>query len=174
MAPVVQQDVPASSLLRTCREGSDPAAWDHFSDCFGITVDRPVSLPMFVHAFYTSPVFRAERLILRLFGWPSTDGELQDLLDGRRQTFAAWRLAGRTPNQLLMADALGRTRSWFCVTPHPDGARTLLQFGSGVAAGVDPRTGQRRRSLGFRLLGGFHVLYSRALLAAAASRLRQP
>ena len=173
---VVQQPVPPSSLLRTWRDGPDPAAWDHFSDCFAVTVDRAVTLAEFVDAFYTTPVFRAERLILRQFGWPSTDAEVRELADGRRETFAAWKLASRTPTQLLVGDALGRTRSWFCVTPIDPGTakpRTLLQFGSGIAASIDPRTGERRRSLGFRLLGGFHVLYSKVLLAAAASRLRR-
>ncbi|MEO7386889.1 MAG: hypothetical protein ABIX37_08145 [Gammaproteobacteria bacterium] len=172
MFSVLQEPVPASSLLRTCRQGPDPAAWDHFSDCFSTTVIQPVTLAEFVFAFYTSPVFRMERAILGWFDWPSTDAEARDLAEGRRDRFAAWRVAERTETQLLVGDALGHTRSWFCITPDDGAGGTRLQFGSGIAAIRDPATGQQRQSLGFRLLGGFHVLYSQVLLSAAASHLK--
>ena len=173
MFGILQEPVPATSLLRTYREGPDPEAWEHFNDCFSVTVDRPVTLAEFVYVFYTSPVFRIERLVLRLARLPSTDAEARQLADGKREVFAAWRVAQRTGTQLLMCDVLGRTRSWFCITLLPDGrtSRTLLQFGSGIAAGIEPRTGQRRRSIGFRLLGGIHTLYSQVLLHAACDRL---
>jgi hypothetical protein len=64
-----------------------------------------------------------------------------------------------------MCDRYERTRSWFRVVP-VSGDRTVLQFGSAVAArGVQTRSGSRGG--GFRLLLGFHVLYSQALLYSA-------
>ncbi|MBN8279093.1 MAG: hypothetical protein J0M16_00605 [Gammaproteobacteria bacterium] len=175
MAPVIQEPVPADSLLRTFRQGPDPAAWERYSDCFRTVVDGPVTLPGFVLAFYTSPVFRVERVILARFGWPSTDDDARRVADGTTDRFAAWRVLARAPGQLLLGDMLGNTRSWFAASVLPgDPARTELRFGSGIAARQDPHTGERRPSLGFRLLGGFHVVYSRVLLASAAGRLPGP
>ena len=136
-------------------------------------VGRPVALPEFVYAFYTSPVFRLERAILRLVNLPSTDAEARAVAEGTGHTFAAWRVGQRTGTQLLMCDVMGRTRSWFAVTPSgtPGQSGTVLQFGSGVAATIDAATGERRQSLGFKLLGGFHVAYSHVLLGAAKARL---
>lgn len=173
MFGVHQAPVPASSLLKTWRDGPNPTAWEQYSDCFTTTISRPVALAEFVYAFYTSPVFRLERAILRLVKLPSTDAQARAVAEGTGQTFAAWRVGQRTGTQLLMCDVMGRTRSWFAVMPSgtPGQARTVLQFGSGIAVTVDPTTGERRRSLGFRLLGGFHILYSQVLLGAAKARL---
>ena len=173
MFGVQQSPVPATSLLKTYRDGSNPAAWEQFSDCFTTTVDRPVALDEFVYAFYTSPVFKLERAILRLVKLPSTDTEALAVAQGTGHTFAAWRVGQRTGTQLLMCDVMGRTRSWFAVTPSgtPGQSGTLLQFGSGIVATIDAGTGQRRQSLGFRLLGGFHIVYSQVLLGAAKARL---
>jgi hypothetical protein len=165
--------VPATSLLKTYRDGPHPQAWEQFSDCFTTTVDRPVSLDEFVYAFYTSPVFRLERAVLRLLKLPSTDAEARAVAEGTGDTFAAWRVGQRTATQLLMCDVMGRTRSWFAVTPLGAASQsgTVLQFGSGIAATIDAATGQRGRSLGFRLLGDFHIAYSHVLLGAAKARL---
>lgn len=72
----------------------------------------------------------------------------------------------RTRDQLLMCDFRGDTRSWFRVVAHASGTR--LCFGSVVTA----RTPRGGIAPGYRLLLGFHRLYSRALLAAACARLR--
>jgi hypothetical protein len=66
----------------------------------------------------------------------------------------------------LMCDRYERTRSWFRVVPL-DGGGTRLQFGSAVAAARDDQAGARAPGGTFRLLLGFHVLYSQALLRAA-------
>jgi hypothetical protein len=166
--------VPESSLLRTHRDPQDAGRWDHYADCYGLTIDRAVPLPAFVYAFYTSPVFRLERTILRhAVKLPSTDDEARELAAGTRDTFAAWRVGARTTTQLLMCDRYGSTRSWFAVTPlaYVDHPKTLLQFGSGVATPAAAGGGRPRRSQGFRLLLGFHDLYSRVLLSAARGRL---
>jgi len=77
LGPIVQEAVPDGALLRTYRGGARPEHWGHHGDCFSVTVDRPVNLGDLVFAFYTSRVFRVERLILRfLVGAPSTDAEV--------------------------------------------------------------------------------------------------
>jgi hypothetical protein len=159
--------VADDALLKTYRGGLRPERWGKYGDCFSVTVDRVVSLADFVFAFYTSPVFRIERLLLRAFiGTSSSDSDARALADGSAASFAVWYVGKRTATQLLMCDRYERTRSWFRVVPL-NGGRTRLQFGSAVAAARDGRTGAMALGGTFQLLLGFHVLYSRALLRAA-------
>lgn len=132
-----------------------------------------VSHAAFVEAFYTTALFKLERAILAAFAArSSTDAEARRLGEGRVESFAAWRVEGRAPDQLLLADFAGRTRSWLMVAP-VEGANqgTRLYFGSAVVPRVDRRTGERTMGGAFRALLGFHRLYSRQLLKAARSRI---
>lgn len=171
MPRIVQGPVPDDALLKTYRGGAHPELWGAYADCFSASIDRPVSLAEFVTAFYTTPVFRLERLILQfLVGWPSSDEDARQVATGLRDTFAAWRVGERTETQLLMCDRYEGTRSWFRVTPQGS-AGTLLQFGSAVAA-RRRAAGELRMSPTFGILLGFHKLYSRILLRSALRRLR--
>jgi hypothetical protein len=173
MSGVLQEPVPEGSILTTYRGGARPDRWGHHGDCFTVSVARNVSLADFVHAFYTSPVFRIERLILAaVASAPSTDAQARAVAEGGSQEFAIWRVAERTTMQLLMCDRYEKTRSWFRVAPHDVGG-TVLHFGSAVAADLDRQTGARNMGRGFRWLMGFHVLYSKVLLQAARTRLMQ-
>jgi hypothetical protein len=164
---VTQDAVPDDSLLRTYRGGARPDCWRGSGDCFAVSVDRVVSLAEFVFAFYTSPIFRIERLLLGIFaGAPSTDTEARLLAEGSGMSFAIWRVGERTATQLLMCDRYERTRSWFRVVPLKDG-KTLLQFGSAVASRSGDRPGSRMRVSPFYLLLKVHVVYSQLLLHAA-------
>ena len=167
MRTIERETLPKDALLKSYRGGVRPERWGAYGDCFSVAVDRAVSLAEFVFAFYTSPVFRIERLILRVFvGAPSSDAAARALSDGSAASFAVWYVGQRTATQLLMCDRYERTRSWFRVVPL-DGDRTLLQFGSAVAAARDLRTGTAALGGGFRMLLRFHVLYSKMLLHAA-------
>jgi hypothetical protein len=167
MFSVTQGALPEDSLLRTHRGGVRPESWRGQGDCFGLAVDRVVSLEEFVFAFYTSPIFRIERLILALLaGAPSTDIQARRLADGAGGSFAVWRAGARTATQLLMCDRYERTRSWFRVVPLSDG-KTLLQFGSAVASRSGDHPARGLRGGFFRLLLKFHVVYSQLLLHAA-------
>jgi len=169
--PITQQPVPEDSLLKTYRGGSGPERWVGQGDCFAMAVAQPVSLGDFVFAFYTSPVFRIERAILRILaGAPSTDAEARGVADGSGSSFAIWRVGQRTTTQLLMCDRFEKTRSWFQVAPM-EGGGTLLRFGSAVASSRNRETGALSVGRGFRWLMGFHVLYSRVLLGAARRRV---
>jgi hypothetical protein len=169
--PITQQSVPEDSLLNTYGGGSRPERWVGQGDCFAVAVGQPVSLSDFVYAFYTSPVFRIERAILRILaGAPSTDAEARGVADGSGSAFAIWRVGERTTTQLLVCDRFEKTRSWFQVAPM-DGGGTLLRFGSAVAASRNRETGALSVGRHFRWLRGFHVLYSRVLLRAARRRV---
>jgi len=167
MHSIVREALPEDALLKTYRGGLRPERWGAYGDCFSVIVDRVVSLAEFVFAFYTSPVFRIERSILRVFvGAPSSDAAARALSAGSAASFAVWYVGQRTPTQLLMCDRYERTRSWFRVAAL-DGDRTLLQFGSAVAGTRNNRAGTRALGGGYRMLLRFHVLYSKVLLHAA-------
>jgi hypothetical protein len=177
MFSIAREAVPEDALLKTYRGGARPERWGGYGDCFSVTVDRVVSLADFVFALYTSPLFRIERWLLALVGAPSSDVAARALADGSAASFVVWYVGDRTATQLLMCDRYERTRSWFRVV-RKDGACTLLQFGSAVAAAHGGAAGHgegagrgegagARRIGGFRLLLGFHVLYSQLLLHSA-------
>jgi hypothetical protein len=162
------QRLPAHALL--ARYAADGG----YTDCFVTEVPGAVSQPEFVNAFYTTWLFRLERWILKwLVARPSTDAEATDLARGSRDSFAAWTVEARAADQLLMCDFRGDTRSWLMTEPasRNGGAVTRLFFGSAVVARRNSRSGERRLKPQFRLLLGFHKLYSRALLRAARRRL---
>jgi hypothetical protein len=146
-----------------------------YADCYAVELPRKVSHAQFVEAFYTTAAFKLERWILRVAAKrPSTDDDAALLARGESETFAAWSVEARAADQLLLCDMAGRTRSWLMVTalPTQDTNGTRLYFGSAVVAQRDPQTGQGRMGWLFRALLGFHRLYSRILLGAAARRLR--
>ena len=142
-----------------------------YTDCYRIEIAAPVCFADYVAAFYTTPLFKLERLILSLLvARPSTDNEARDLADGNLATFAAWDVECRESNQILLSDYRGRTRSWLMTAASVDGSTTVLYFGSAVVPIVDRRSGGRKMGGRFSLLLGFHKLYSRLLLRAAYRR----
>jgi len=164
MPPIQRAELPAHAILHGRLQAGD------YADCFTADIARPVSHAQFVEAFYTTGVFKIERAILRFaVAKPSTDAQAKALAEGTTEAFAAWNVEGRAPDQLLMADFSGRTRSWLMVGPG-EGGGTRLYFGSAVGA---RRSGSGERSMGtvFNALLGFHKLYSRVLLHAARARL---
>jgi hypothetical protein len=96
---------------------------------------------------------------------PSTDEDARRLARDQAETFAAWSVEARAPDQLLLTDFQGNTRSWLMC--EPQGTGTRLYFGSAVV----PTARGAKLGLVYRALLGLHKLYSRALLRAAASRL---
>lgn len=150
MAAIRACALPEHALLRKyARDGA-------YIDCYTAETERPVSLAEYVEAFYTGAVFKLERLLLAWFvSRPSTDAQAKALAAGGLSDFAAWRVEGRSSDQLLMCDLTGRTRSWFMVEPR------RLYFGSAVL----------RPDFPFNALLGFHRMYSRVLLYGARSRL---
>lgn len=162
MSSVSACAVPDGSLLDAYRRNGS------YADCFVTEIARTVSHAEYVEAFYTTALFKLERFILAyLAAAPSTDSEARELALGERESFAAWRVEGRSKDQLLVA--AGRTRSWFKVESSGDGTR--LYFGSAVVPKVSAQ-GHGRLGLVFAALLGFHKLYSRALLRAARARLQ--
>jgi len=162
-------DLPEDALLRKYRERGA------YTDCYATEVAWPVSRSEYVEAFYTTAVFKIERGILKwLAARPSTDMEASQLASGALSSFAAWTVEGQAPDQLLLRDFSGRTRSWLMVQPIGNddlSASTRLYFGSAVVPVASGRSGKANLGFPFGSLLGFHKLYSRVLLDAARSRL---
>ena len=157
---VIETPIPKESLLRSYAQ-----VGGHYTDCFGCETRRQVALRQYIYAFYTQPLFRAERLVLRFCARASSsDADVAALANGQVDTFAVWRVVTRTDTELLMQDKSGRTMSWLQV------AEGQLRFGSVVVA-VPGRGGKPTLGPVFQSLSGAHRLYSRALLAGAVRRL---
>ena len=166
MLSIVPDDLPPSALLRAYSATG-------YTDCYSTDIPAAISHSQYVEAFYTTALFKAERLILKwVVSKPSTDAQARQLAQGTADSFAAWYVEGRSENQLLLSDYRGQTRSWLMVAPGQRPGTTRLYFGSAVVP-KKPRDGASRGEIGstFSVLLGFHRLYSRALLSAAKSRL---
>ena len=141
-----------------------------YTDCFVATVAGNVTFAEYVEAFYTTRLFKLERFILqRAISKPSTDQQANQIALGEINSFAAWNEHSRSNNQLIMMDFRQKTCSWFMLLPGE--AENSLYFGSAVIRDQETASG-REMAWTFRWLLGFHRLYSRALLHAAAKRLR--
>ena len=168
--PTIQScALPQGALLHKYRERGA------YTDCYVTELAWPVSRSEYVEAFYTTAVFKIERGILKwLAAKPSTDLEARQLASGALDSFAAWSVEGQAPDQLLLRDFSGRTRSWLMVLPIENDDRsesTRLYFGSAVVPVVSTASGKASLGFPFGSLLGFHKLYSRVLLNAARSRL---
>lgn len=157
--PVHPEPLPPEALLQ--RHTNDP---DNYTDCFVKEVLGTVTLADFLAAFYTTPLFRLEHLILRVaLRKRCINSDPRDLTNGQSTAFAAWTIEDRDKDQILLCDLLGGTHSWFMVAATEHGTR--LYFGSAVT----PATG-----IFVRLLMPFHKVYARALLASTKPRPPAP
>ena len=168
MHNIIAIRLPTSALLsRYVKEG-------FYTDCF--TTELPISVTheQFVLAFYSTWLFKIERFILKYaVSKPSTDKQALALASGQLDLFSAWTVEDRCSNQILLCDFQKKTRSWL-MTADVEGASvpsTTLFFGSAVVPEENKRTGELEISVGFKLLLGFHKLYSIALLSCAAAKL---
>lgn len=168
--------VPDTAMLGKYQNGSMPESPQAYADCYSVEVRGVVMLSDFVFAFYTTPIFKLERVILKyLAGKASSDSEARQLARGSANSFAAWNVEQRDEEQLLMSDFRGRTRSWFMVTPtvNTSDSKTVLWFGSAVVPRQNRKPGKQELGRAFTLLLGFHKLYSKALLYATKFRLEK-
>lgn len=140
-----------------------------YTDSYATDLPRQITFPEYLFAFYTTPLFKLERLILLLVRKPSTDEEARQLAEGQRDSFAAWTVEARAENQILMCDFAGSTRSWLMTVQIENGTR--LYFGSVVVPHRMSKDGRPSLGIFFQALLGFHKVYSALLLHSAKSRL---
>lgn len=136
-----------------------------YTDCFSTRITGNHDLAGFVAAFYTTWLFKAERMVLRvLLKTSSTDQDAARLARGDTEHFAVWRQEERTAHQLLMCPDDEKTRSWLMVEANAE--HTVLYFGSALLTGTEERHG-----LVLRAVIRLHRIYSKALLALARRKL---
>ena len=170
MSAVQPCEVPLGTLLRRYKDGTG------FADCYAVEVPGAITQAAFIEAFYTSPLFKVERTILKYaVSRPATDSDAKELAAGKAGKFSAWNVERHSPSELLLADFTGRTRSWLsAVVAHTPNSspHTTLYFGSAVVP-RDRHGAAPNASMGwaFYALMGFHRLYSRMLLSAASKRV---
>ena len=164
MKKVVESEQPIGSFI-----AQQAQLVGYYTDCFSIEVSGDVDLSAYINAFYTTPLFRLERLMLCL----TPKGRMRDadvvaLSRGDTKDMAVWRVEGRRDCEILLS--AGSTKSWLMVAPLQGG--TQLFFGSVVVPQRSKRAGGTPR-LGpvFDSLLGAHRVYSRLLLGSAAQRL---
>ncbi len=165
MSFIIQQvSLPQDALLQKYRN------LNAFTDCYTLTLDRTVDFNAYVYAFYSTKLFKTERFILKwLVNKPSSEQQLENLVNGSSDEFAAWTIEARSENQILMCDFQSRTRSWLKIEP-VDG-HTQLYFGSAVTSIRQDDRGNYKKDRLFSLLSVFHHWYSQALLKSAAKTL---
>lgn len=168
MLSIEKRSVPTNTLLEKYSMNGG------YTDCYSTEIPRQVSFPEFIFAFYTTPLFKLERFILKYtVSKPSTDAQARQLSVGDREKFAAWYVENRSENEILMCDFVGRTRSWLMVTPvtMDNGALTRLYFGSAIVPIRNSKTGKPSLGFGYQALLGFHKVYSALLLHFAKSSI---
>lgn len=157
MTSIKTQPLPEASFLK-------PYENKGFVDCFTCSVPRTINLATYIQAFYSSPAFWAERQGLKLMKFhPGSRAQIAALAAGDVDVFSAWRVEQRSDTQILLCDVKEQTRSWLMAEASEGG--TKLYFGSAVL-----RQGSQIPG-GFRLLMGFHAVYSKALLKSAVNGL---
>jgi hypothetical protein len=165
MTAVREMELPDGALLARYRDLAGC-----YTDCFAVDVAGEVELAQFVAAFYTTWLFKLERLVLAVAaGRPSTDAQAMALARGGREHFAVWDVEGRQQGQILLCDMAGSTRSWLMAQPCEDGTR--LYFGSAVVA-RRVKGSEAELGWGFRALLPLHRIYAVSLLRAAARRVK--
>jgi len=137
-----------------------------YTDAFEVMSPHAVDLAAFIEAFYTTWLFRLERMVLTLaYRRRIKDSDVKALAQGATQ-FAVWRVEDRGEDQILLCDLGGHTRSWLAVSAK-EGGVTRLVFGSAVVVGDGQPLG-----MSVRLLIPLHRFYFRTLLRLAERRLR--
>lgn len=161
-AGVAETALPSGALLGRYVSATS------YTDCFVVTVPGRITQADYVEAFYTTALFKLERLALAvLLRRPSSDPEARRLATGEVSMFAAWTVEAREADQILLCDFLGASRSWLMSVEDSTEGATTLYFGTALV----PHPGDDRIGVGFRALIPFHRPYARALLRLAVHRL---
>lgn len=162
-ASVEESALPDGSLLQEFADRGE------YTDCFVARAGSDITFSTYVETFYTTRLFKLERLILKwLILRPSSDQEARQLSRNEIHAFAAWNEHSRSDDQLIMMDFRQQTCSWFMLVPGE--AHSWLYFGSAVMRDHESSS-DSGMNWTYRILLGLHRLYSRALLQAAARRL---
>ncbi|KAF0682555.1 Aste57867_25353 [Aphanomyces stellatus] len=130
-------------------------------DVFEVSLDQPTSVTDVARAFFQSPVFQVERMVLNLAGaYVTTDAAIDSLPFAVGDSVVMFKVVDTTPNELLFkySDKVNG-HSWLAVSD--DGRR--LRFGSTI----------QNASLAVRLFTPIHLIYAQVVLASAKYELEK-
>ncbi len=170
MFPIERCQLPDDALLKKYADS------EAYTDCYRTELKSRITHSQYVEAFYTTWLFKLERIVLKWWlSKPSSDSDAKKLAGDQTDVFAAWHVEERSENQLLLSDFQGRTRSWLMVAPMDnDGRRkTRLFFGSAVVPNKNKETKKNSFPPGFFILLAFHKIYSKLLLYSARTSLNK-
>ncbi|MFP5392366.1 MAG: hypothetical protein ACLGI6_12620 [Gammaproteobacteria bacterium] len=168
MPTIIRRALPQHAFLNTYRDAGA------YTDCFSMDLPWEASLADYVFAFYTSPVFKAERALLGVvLRTPARDDDARALALAEAASFSFWDVEQRCADQLLLRDRSGVTRSWLMAEPL-ENQGTRLYFGSAVVP--RRRAADGTPSFGWLFHAGtaFHNKYTVALMGSARARLQAP
>lgn len=161
MIDITKIAIPPDCLLKTYDD--IPHA---YADAYQTQIQGKIKLSDFIIAFFDSPIFKAERVLITLTTIsPTFKKDVLDLAEGNTNKFAMWELEQRGENELLLKVRQGRIRTWLAVIPQAHS--TKLLFGSAVL----PKSENGDIGWIFRKLTVFHEIYSKILLKSAAKRV---
>ncbi len=138
-----------------------------YTDCFEVMHPMEADLSAFIEAFYSTWLFRLERVVLSVaLRKRITHSDVKALAQGADH-FAVWQVEKRDEAQILLCDNAGATRSFLAVAPK-DGGVTRLLFGSAVIARTDGTLAPI-----VRISTPLHRFYAKSLLRLAERKLRR-
>ncbi|GLX78586.1 hypothetical protein tinsulaeT_19260 [Thalassotalea insulae] len=144
------------------------------TDCYYIDIPKKVTLTQYIEAFYTTPVFKIEHIILSIFAKKHvSNNDISALANGNSNQFSIWTVEDKSNNQILLCEFTKSTRSWLMTASleHLNQPVTRLYFGSVVVPRTVSSSGKSTFGILFHVFSGFHKLYSRALLKSAFNAL---
>ena len=146
-----------------------------YTDCYFVDVPAKIVLSEFIAAFFNTPLFRLERLMLAsVASKPTSAKDVTNIAEGKSDVFAVWSGECRDEYQLLMSVADGPIRSWWMVSPKNDNQEySRLYFGSVYLPKSVSSVGEPKMGAIFHIFLSFHKLYSRTLLWLAKRELKK-
>ena len=163
MFSIQPRSLPGDALLNTYRANGA------YSDCYATDIDGAVSHKQFVTAFYTTALFKLERMILNwAVSRPSSDAQAGRLASGATDAFAAWHVEKRCENQLLIVGLSWAHKSLADGRSVENGQRPSNAF----VLWVSSRSGRKRQNRQAHTWTGFPCFagFSQDLLEGTAAR----
>ncbi|RHY02570.1 hypothetical protein DYB26_002293 [Aphanomyces astaci] len=154
---------PLSSLYSSNLIARFVSTPDQHVDVYQVTLSKPTSVEHFAKAFFQSPVFQVERVMLSLAGAAkTTDAEIDAMTFASGDHVATFRVIESKQDEILFCwddTEAWNGHSWVAVK---DNGHTLL-FGSTL----------RNRRAFIRRVTPLHLMYAQIVLASAKFQLER-
>ncbi len=168
MTHVEKTAIPLDSFMSAYKQIDGCSA-----DAFRGYLEFPVTLEALITAFFGSPIFTLERLLLKSIGQANTSrSDITGLAAGTQEKFAAWKVEDRNESEVILKVGSSPIRSWLMARPDGDG-KTAIYFGSAVLPQTTNRNSKPQVGSSFRFFMGVHNFYSCLLLKSTIKNLQK-